>query len=336
MAQSVADGDALGGVHDENVVEKVGKLLDLLAVVAGGLCLHELLVDAHDGLVAAHLVDHLLLGDHVLGQVLEEHVALLLLKVLVEELRLAQHLLRRHPLEIQELLEHVVVAAAGEHELARVELVEAHADRPQVHGVAVLEPDTDLGRAVVARDHVGRDGALSDPVRGAEVADGDALKVFGDQDVVQLDVTVDNLAFDHVEEADEHLAGVGLDCLERDADLAAVCLEQLAEVHLVGDKHHAEVVLVLKVREQLADVLAALGVLLPEPLQHLNLLAPRVVHGLVGPHHLDRNLPRLLHVFRADHRAVHPVADVAVHPVAVDDELAGAGAEVALSVIPVV
>jgi len=124
---------ALRRVQDENLLEQICKVLQLLDVVAVGLVLQDVFVDVFIWLIEAHLLDDLLLRAHIFRQVLEDHIGLLLLEMLVEKRALLEQLLRWHPLVVHELLEHLVVVAPGEHELAGVELEETHAHRPQIH-----------------------------------------------------------------------------------------------------------------------------------------------------------------------------------------------------------
>lgn len=169
----------------------------------------------------------------------------------------AQTYTYRHIHTYHELLEHLIVVAAREHELACVQLEQAHPHRPQIHGKGVLEAETDLRGAVVTRHHVRCDHRLMRPVGRTKVADGYRLEIFRDEDVVQFDIAMQHIAFLHVVQPDEHLARVHSDPCEGDADLAPIRLEELAQVHVHGMEHQAQVALVLKVRQQFADVLLA-------------------------------------------------------------------------------
>lgn len=77
---------------------------------------------------------HRALGDRVLLLQREAHVGVVL-KVLVRKGRLLEHLLGEGPLDVHHELEHLVVGAPREQDLARVQLVDDAAHAPHVHGM---------------------------------------------------------------------------------------------------------------------------------------------------------------------------------------------------------
>ncbi len=79
-------------------------------------------------------VTHRVPGDWVLLLQGKAHVGVVL-EVLVDELAALQHLLGECPFDVHHELEHFVVGAAGEQNLAREELVDDAAHAPHVHRV---------------------------------------------------------------------------------------------------------------------------------------------------------------------------------------------------------
>lgn len=72
----------------------------LLDVVPVSLMFEDALVDIPTRLVKAHLLDDFLLRAHVLGEILENNVGLLLLEMLLEECALPEKFLGWHPLVV--------------------------------------------------------------------------------------------------------------------------------------------------------------------------------------------------------------------------------------------
>lgn len=110
------------------------------------------------------------------------------------------------------------------------------------------------------------------------------------QNVVGLDVGMDDIALLEEGERKEQLLRVGAHRLDGDADVLAVLLEHLTEIHAARQnshgsrlperfKHHAQVTAELEVGLDAHNVAFVLGVCVVELLEDLNLLEPKAVPG---------------------------------------------------------
>ena len=160
VVEGFGGGDALVGIEREHAFEKVDEVRDLLALGRGGgraasaEGLFRVDLDALDG-----PRDHLLREQVLLLET--KLLARVVCKVLEPKLCLLDHLLRKCPLDIHHELEHFVVGATREEDLAGEELVDDAADAPHVQRVVVGEAEDDLGRAVEAAHEVRCDGIVS-------------------------------------------------------------------------------------------------------------------------------------------------------------------------------
>lgn len=110
--------------------------------------------------------------------------------------------------------EHFVVGVSWEEELAGVEFVHGAGGGPHVDGGVVGVADDDFGGAVEATDEVLDEGVFVDGKGGSEVAEFEAFGVFGDEDVIGFNISVNDLLFSEVRQGYKYLHGIGSYCVE--------------------------------------------------------------------------------------------------------------------------
>ena len=214
----------------------------------------------------------------------------LMVVVVVPERRPPQQLARHRSLCLDELFHHLVVGPTLERYLAHVQLVQAAPDAPQVHGMRVRQTQDHLGRPVEPGLEVRGDLVIPVEHGAAKVAYLDDVVGLVDQNIVRLDVRVDHAAVLEVTQRDEHLGGKRPDAVHVQTDVAAVLLDNLPQVHVHRLEHHEHVVPELERSQEPDAVPLVLRVRVHQLLQHRNLELRRLVHGLVGADHLQRNL----------------------------------------------
>lgn len=196
------------------------------------------------------------------------------------------------PLQLHEHSQHLVVGVSGKHDFATEELVYAAANTPEVDlknkqkmitmiiklktvkilktdRKVIFQPEDDFRRPVESRHQVGRGFGVRNVGRGSEIAQFQHGLGLVDQDVVGLDVCVDDVALFHQFESHEQLLGVGPDRVDVDANVLAVLLEHLPQVHGEGFEGQAQVLLVEKVPVQTEAVELVVGVSLVDPPENL-------------------------------------------------------------------
>ncbi len=168
------------------------------------------------------------------------------------------------------MLQHLVVAATGEEDFACVELVEGTSDGPHVDCGVGCHSEDNFRRAVVSGDEVWCDfvSALRGTVvvggSGAEIADFKTGVRLVDEDVVWFEIRVEDVAFAEERGREEHLSSVFLDGADIDAHIAAIALDDFAEVERKIFEDHAEVAFVLEVAEEADEVFLVVWVGLGE------------------------------------------------------------------------
>ena len=178
---------------------------------------------------------------------------------LVEDLGLGR------PEDVEDEAEQLDVGlGAFEENLLLDELEEGAADGPDVHGRVVLaRVEHDLGRAVVARDHVlglVLVGLVADLAGQPEVAEPHLAGVV-EQNVVGLDVAVHDVVLVQVVDPQEDLEHDVLDVVLGHVVLALLDHRVEVEVHELGDHVDLDRVMVLLDEKalQVQDVLVATG-----------------------------------------------------------------------------
>mmetsp|Transcript_12892 Transcript_12892/g.32559 ORF Transcript_12892/g.32559 Transcript_12892/m.32559 type:complete len:310 (-) Transcript_12892:300-1229(-) len=291
MRECVADGDAFVRVEREHLSEEVGELVEPLPVARVAGLLLELPVQIACHLGVAHRRAHGLLGDRVRLLKEEGHVDVVV-KMLVHEGALLEHLLGEWPLEVHHQFQHLVVRVPSKGDVSREELVDDAPHAPHVHGVAVGQPQNHLRGPVEARDEVGRQVVVPSVHGAAEVTELHLRVRRVHQNVVGLDVGVEDPARSQQLERRQQLKRVGLHGVQVDTHASAELLHDLPQVHAQRLKDHADVVAVLEGVDQVDAVLLAPRIRPGQLLQNAHFLLRRLAHHLVRPHHLDRVLLR--------------------------------------------
>ncbi|GIX66267.1 mediator complex subunit MED10, putative [Babesia caballi] len=261
-----------------------------------------------------------------------------LVEVLRGELAGAEHAVGHLALDLHHELEHVVVGAAGEEDVAGGELVDGGRGAPDVDLAVVAEAEDDLGGAVEATHQVGGDLVLRGVAGAAEVAHGDAAEVVVHQDVVGLQVGVHYAGAPHVAEGDEELAGVRVHVREAEAAAAlAVEAQGAAEVAPVPGKDHADMAAVLEAVQEAHDVPAVLGVGVVEAAEDGDFPLCSTHHYVVVAYHLDGDVGVGFAVEAASDGGKHALADhFGDDAVAGSENLAYSRLVVPLGVVPLV
>mmetsp|Transcript_1379 Transcript_1379/g.3523 ORF Transcript_1379/g.3523 Transcript_1379/m.3523 type:complete len:368 (+) Transcript_1379:105-1208(+) len=221
----------------------------------------------------------------------EGHVDVVV-KMLVHEGALLEHLLGEWPLEVHHQFQHLVVRVPSKGDVSREELVDDAPHAPHVHGVAVGQPQNHLRGPVEARDEVGRQVVVPSVHGAAEVTELHLRVRRVHQNVVGLDVGVEDPASSQQLERRQQLKRVGLHGVQVDTHASAELLHDLPQVHAQRLKDHADVVAVLEGVDQVDAVLLAPRIRPGQLLQNAHFLLRRLAHHLVRPHHLDRVLLR--------------------------------------------
>lgn len=135
MRESLVYGAPLAGVQHQNLVQQVTQLVYLLELVLG----QALVVDQLCGQIPSWLNcghDHGLLPLRHSVDLVREEIAVGV-KVLLLEGAFSDHLVGKFAFQVHEILQHLVVGIAREHDFARVQLVNRAASRPHVDAVAI-------------------------------------------------------------------------------------------------------------------------------------------------------------------------------------------------------
>mmetsp|Transcript_32544 Transcript_32544/g.105120 ORF Transcript_32544/g.105120 Transcript_32544/m.105120 type:complete len:350 (+) Transcript_32544:248-1297(+) len=247
VAERLRGCDALGGVESGGLVEQVGEHHHLAVLSLGqlGATGEERLqvVAGHRPLLKLDQPDHVPPSHPVLLRVQKVVVGV---KVQLGEDALADELVRHLALHLHDDLEHLIVGVASEHDLTRVQLVQRGGRGPHVDGAREVQAHHDLGRAVEARNHVGRDLLVVRIDGRTEVTDLKHVVAVVDHHVVRLEIGVHDAELLHVPERHEELPRVGAHRVDLDAPPVAKLLDCHAQVLVQGLEDHAQVILVVE------------------------------------------------------------------------------------------
>mmetsp|Transcript_34327 Transcript_34327/g.78312 ORF Transcript_34327/g.78312 Transcript_34327/m.78312 type:complete len:312 (+) Transcript_34327:371-1306(+) len=290
MLQGLACGDPVLGVEHEDALQQVREVCYTLALlVTLSPCVVQCCGNALGRLKVGHFLDDVIFGHRVNGLVAER--AEVVLEVLGSELASAEHLLAERAFVVHPKFDHLVVGFPWEHVLSGVELEKTAANAPDVHRIVIRDADGDLRRTVPATLHVRSNFTLVSPISGSKVADSNLIQVLCHDHVVQLDVTMHNLAVSEMLESRKQLFGVGPHGLNAEPDSPPILLEQFSRVHVQSLEHHAEVVLVLEMGKQPDTTTSVFRVFESDLLEQFDFFLSGVIHcvGRIFPNNLDRN-----------------------------------------------
>ena len=302
MRHDLFDGDALGRVDLQYLVEQVLELQHLLVGLADKVLVGDQLGQNVARRRHVRQQRHfLVLGDLVHLAINEVAIGV---EVFVFESRSLDELVRHLAAQVHEQLDHVVVRLAREHDLARVQLEQCHGHRPQVDAVVIRQSEnyaytqidqtirekineetsvsrekllTDFGCTIESTDQVFGDLAVGRVRRGAEIAELEHKFGLVDEYVVRLDVGMQYLALLEQTQRSEQLASVGAHRGHVQAHILAVLFEQLAQVHAQRLEDQAQVLLVVEAREQSQAVELVLRIGLVQLAQKLELFHATLV-----------------------------------------------------------
>ncbi len=109
------------------------------------------------------------------------------------KLRLSKDLVAKFPAAFHDGAEHLIVAAAGEKNLASIKFEKSAAYGPNVDGKVVWHTENDFGSSVKPTYEVGRDLVLGSIGRGAKIADLEHVAGLIDEYIIRLQIRMEDI-----------------------------------------------------------------------------------------------------------------------------------------------